>query len=82
MRADLKEYGCPECGQPMERGYVRARHSIRWESWAQGTLSAWPFSFLRAEKLTPGGIFGASDPRCMGLRCRACGLVLFQQGQG
>jgi hypothetical protein len=80
MRDYLKEYRCPECAQPMERGYVRAGHSIRWESW-DDDASPRLFAFVRSEKLTSDEILGGSDVKCLGLRCRTCGLVLFKQAQ-
>src|SRR5262245_13027050 len=73
--AELKTYPCPECAKEMERGYVLAHHSIRWaRDEKKGSIFV-----IAAETLTPGSFFRLRNPRCAGLRCRQCGLVLFKE---
>jgi hypothetical protein len=71
----LPSYPCPECAREMERGYVTSQHSMRWS----GDEATGSFFLIAAETLTPGSIFRWRNPKCVGWRCRQCGLVLLKE---
>jgi hypothetical protein len=73
LDVEIKDYSCPECGEKMERGYVTARDFIHWET----DKKSGRFWLFGAEWLSTMGWF--TNPKCPGLRCRKCGLVLFKQ---
>jgi len=71
----LKKYPCPECQSEMESGFVTSNHSIRWaQNESEGS-----FFGIRAETLTPRSILRLRNPKCHALRCRKCGIVIFEE---
>ncbi len=76
MISKLKQlYKCPECNANMTEGYVTSNHSIRWtEEEKKGSI----FN-VAAESLTPNSVFKLTNPKCNGLRCKKCGIVIFRE---
>jgi hypothetical protein len=66
---------CPECGEPMEAGYVTTGARMYWRNWSDRSWLVWPSdgiagtraSFVGSNKLT-------------GFRCASCELVVFRYG--
>ena len=73
----IKDYSCPECSSTMENGYVTSNHSIRWAK----DKSEGNYIGVNAETLTPFSLIAIKNPKCIGLRCRDCGIVLFKEWQ-
>jgi len=70
-----QKYKCPECNAEMEKGYVLSDNSIRWaETEEQGAV--WGLS---AETLTPKSYWKLTNPKCDGLRCKKCKIVIFRE---
>jgi len=69
----IKDYPCPECGAEMERGFVTTNHSLRWSQ----KESTGRFFAIAAEPLSPIG--WVTNPKCPGLRCRKCRVVVLKE---
>jgi len=71
----IKDYSCPECSSSMEKGYVTSTHSIRWtEDKSKGS-----YITINADTLTPYSSISFKNPKCIGLRCKDCGIVIFKE---
>ena len=68
----FRQQSCPECGTPMEAGFVTTNHSLRWTN----RKSVGNQIALLAEPLTRIGWF--RNPKCPAIRCRGCKIVMFR----
>jgi len=61
---------CPKCGKEMEEGYISLMSGMRWRSNGDRGL-------VKGELLFRGSWWGFSTLK-LALRCKDCGLVIFQ----
>jgi len=66
---------CPECGEPMETGYVTTAARLSWRNWTDRTWAIFGF-----KKLPGTGPAFVGSNKLSGFRCRRCELVVFRYG--
>jgi predicted RNA-binding Zn-ribbon protein involved in translation (DUF1610 family) len=69
-----KSMACPECGQPMESGYVLSRSGMYWRRWSQRSWLLFPWT-----RCIPG-TDAALPKKLSAFRCPFCELVIFRFG--
>lgn len=65
---------CPECGTPMEEGYIPVTGGITWRERNESTGIPTIMSGL------PGTVFWYKRPKLHAFRCRNCRNVIFKHG--
>lgn len=67
-------FTCPECGQPMEPGYVSTGQFVFWRRWT----TPWWLPYAGALRGTGPRLFGFQ--KLSGYRCQRCEVVVFRYG--
>jgi len=71
----VKTVACPECGKPMEPGYLTSGARMYWRSWSDRSLLVPWASHIPGTRAAFTGCVKLS-----GLRCQFCELVIFRFG--
>ncbi len=77
IKLDIEEMRCPECGLPMEEGYIPLTSGINWRYKDE------PIGLLAAFSGLPGTVWWNpfKRPKLPGFRCAKCKVILFKYGK-
>lgn len=72
---EISPLACPECGRPMEPGYVTVGARLYWRKWHD---RSWLVSSAEGIPSTHPAFVGTN--KLSGFRCALCELIIFRYG--